>query len=42
MFLIQDYEEYATALSEWGNVGYSIMEEVQNGDKEQAVDEIFE
>ena len=36
------YEEYATALSEWGNVGYSIMEEVQNGNKEQAVNEIFD
>ena len=37
-----NYEEYATALSEWGNVGYSIMEEVQNGNKEQAVNEIFD
>lgn len=36
------YEEYTTALSEWGNVGYSIMEEVQNGNKEQAVNEIFD
>ncbi|MCI5612255.1 MAG: methyl-accepting chemotaxis protein [Roseburia sp.] len=36
------YEEYATALSEWGNVGYSIMEEVQNGNKEQAVNKIFD
>lgn len=36
------YEEYAAALSEWGNVGYSIMEEVQNGNKEQAVNEIFD
>ena len=36
-----NYEEYASALSEWGNVGYSIMEEVQNGNKEQAVNEIF-
>ncbi len=37
-----NYEEYAAALSEWGNVGYSIMEEVQNGNKEQAVNEIFD
>jgi len=37
-----NYEEYATALSKWGNVGYSIMEEVQNGNKEQAVNEIFD
>ena len=36
------YEEYATALSEWGNVGYSIMEEIKNGNKEQAVNEIFD
>ncbi len=36
-----NYEEYASALSEWGNVGYSIMEEIQNGNKEQAVNEIF-
>ena len=36
-----NYEEYASALSEWGNVGYSIMEEIRNGNKEQAVNEIF-
>ena len=36
-----NYEEYASALSEWGNVGYSIMEEIKNGNKEQAVNEIF-
>ena len=37
-----NYEEYATALSEWGNSGYSIMEEIKNGNKEQAVNEIFD
>ena len=37
-----NYEEYATALSKWGNVGYSIMEEIKNGNKEQAVNEIFD
>ena len=37
-----NYEEYAAALSEWGNVGYSIMEEIKNGNKEQAVNEIFD
>ena len=37
-----NYEEYATALSEWGNAGYSIMEEIKNGNKEQAVNEIFD
>ena len=36
-----NYEEYASALSEWGNFGYSIMEEIKNGNKEQAVNEIF-
>ena len=36
-----NYEEYASALSEWGNLGYSIMEEIKNGNKEQAVNEIF-
>ena len=37
-----NYEEYAAALSEWGNVGYSIMEEIKNGNKEQAANEIFD
>lgn len=37
-----NYEEYASALSEWANVGYSIMEEIKNGNKEQAANEIFD
>ena len=36
-----DYEEYASALSDWGNIGYSIIEEIKSGDKEEAVDEIM-
>ncbi len=35
------YQEYASALSDWGNIGYSIMEEIRNGEKEQAVDGIL-
>ena len=26
-----DYEEYASALSDWGTLGYSIIEEIKNG-----------
>ena len=37
----KNYEEYATALSDWGNIGYSIMDEIKNGDREKAVDEIL-
>ena len=36
-----DYKEYSAALSEWGNIGYTIMEEIKSGDKEKAVNEIF-
>ena len=36
-----DYKEYSEALSEWGNIGYTIMEEIKSGDKEKAVNEIF-
>ena len=37
----ENYEEYATALSNWGNIGYSIMDEIKNGDREKAVDAIL-
>lgn len=37
----ENYEEYASALSDWGNIGYSIMDEIKNGDREKAVDAIF-
>ncbi len=36
-----DYKEYSAALSEWGNIGYTIMEEIKSGDKEKSVNEIF-
>lgn len=35
-----DYQEYATSLSDWGNVGYSIMNDIMSGDKEKAIDAI--
>ena len=37
----ENYEEYSTALSDWGNIGYSIIDEIKNGDREKAVDEIL-
>jgi len=37
----KNYEEYATALSDWGNIGYSIIDEIKNGDREKAVDAIL-
>ena len=37
----ENYEEYATALSDWGNIGYSIIDEIKNGDREKAVDAIL-
>ena len=36
-----DYEEYASALADWGNIGYSIMKEIKSGDKDKAVDSIL-
>ena len=36
-----DCEEYASALSDWGNIGYSIMNEIKSGDKDKAVDSIL-
>ena len=36
-----NYEEYSSALSDWGNIGYSIIEKIKSGDKEQAVDSIL-
>lgn len=36
-----DYEEYASALTDWGNIGYSIMKEIKSGDKDKAVDSIL-
>ena len=36
-----DYEEYSSALSDWGTLGYSIIEEIKNGDREKAIDSIL-
>lgn len=36
-----DYEEYTSALADWGNIGYSIMEKIKSGDKDKAVDSIL-
>ena len=36
-----DCEEYSSALTDWGNIGYSIMKEIKSGDKDKAVDSIL-
>ena len=36
-----DYKEYSSVLTDWGNIGYSIMEEIKSGDKDKAVDSIL-
>lgn len=36
-----DCEEYASTLTDWGNIGYSIMKEIKSGDKDKAVDSIL-
>ena len=35
------YQEYASALSDWGNIGYSIMEQIRSGQTEEAADAII-
>lgn len=37
----ENYEEYSSALTDWGEIGYSIMEEIKNGDDENATDAIL-
>jgi len=37
----ENYEEYSAALTDWGEIGYSIMEEIKNGDNENATDAIL-
>lgn len=37
----ENYEEYASALSDWGEIGYSIIEEIKNGNDENATDVIL-
>ena len=36
-----DCEEYSSTLTDWGNIGYSIMKEIKSGDKDNAVDSIM-
>ena len=36
-----DYNEYASYLSQWGNIGYSIIENIKTGNKDKATDEIL-
>ena len=35
------YNEYSKALSDWGNTGYSIMDKIKAGQKDEAVDQII-
>ena len=35
------YQEYTTTLSDWGNIGYSIIEQIKNGDLVGATDAIL-
>ena len=37
----ENYEEYSTAFSDWGKIGYSIIEEIKNGNDENATDAIL-
>ena len=37
----ENYEEYSTALSDWGKIGYSIIEEIKNVNDENATDAIL-
>lgn len=37
----ENYEEYSSALSDWGEIGYFIMEEIKNGNDENATDAIL-
>ena len=37
----ENYEEYAMALSDWGKIGYSIIEEIKNGNDENTTDAIL-
>ena len=37
----ENYEEYSSALSDWGKIGYSIIEEIKNGNDKNATDAIL-
>ena len=36
-----DYNEYSSYLSQWGNIGYSIIENIKSGNKDKATEEIL-
>ena len=36
-----DYNEYASYLSQWGSIGYSIIENIKTGNKDKATEEIL-
>lgn len=36
-----DYNEYSSYLSQWGNIGYSIIENIKKGNKDKATEEIL-
>ena len=36
-----DYNEYSSYLSQWGNIGYSIIENIKTGNKDKATEEIL-
>lgn len=36
-----DYNEYASYLSQWGNIGYSIIENIKSGNKDKATEDIL-
>ena len=36
-----DYNEYASYLSQWGSIGYSIIENIKKGNKDKATEEIL-
>ena len=35
------YTEYSSALNDWGNIGYSIMNEIKEGNRDQAIEDIL-
>ena len=36
-----DYNEYASYLSQWGNIGYSIIENIKSGNKDKTTEDIL-
>lgn len=41
--IIEDnlYNQYSQALTEWGEIGYEIIEHIKDGDREEAIDDIL-